>query len=128
MRVLFDTCTFLWLALDSPNFSDRARKIFLDSANDVFLSVASVWEISIKHSRGRLPLPVKPEYLIPNIRERSGIQMLDIDEDAALYVNRLAWIHRDPFDRILVAQAVVHEMVLLTADEEIRQYAVRTLW
>jgi PIN domain nuclease of toxin-antitoxin system len=128
MKVLFDTCSFLWLALDSPEFSARARSAFLDPDNEVFLSAGSVWEISIKHSRGRLPLPMKPERLIPQLRQQSGIEVLDIDEVAALYVDRLPWIHKDPFDRILIAQAVVHGMVILTSDEEIEQYGVKTLW
>jgi len=106
----------------------RAREAFEDPANDVFLSAASAWEISIKHRMGRLPLPEPPETFVPGNRQAHGIEPLGLDEPAALRVARLPDLHRDPFDRILVAQAIEEGLVLLTPDEAIRQYAVRTLW
>ncbi len=128
MKLLLDTCTFLWIALDSPKVSKAAREAFLDRRNERFLSAASVWEIAIKHSTGKLELPTRPDRFIPEIRETSGIDLLDLDEEAALVAGKLPWLHRDPFDRVLVAQALVHGMTMLTSDEEIERYAVRTLW
>jgi PIN domain nuclease of toxin-antitoxin system len=128
MRLLLDTCTFLWIASESPKVSKAAITAFLDRRNERYLSTASVWEIAIKYSTGKLKLPSRPERFIPQIRETSGIDLLDLDEDSALTVAKLPWIHRDPFDRVLVAQALVHGMTLLTSDDEIEQYAVRTLW
>lgn len=128
MKLLIDTCTFLWLALDSSKVSRAAHGAFLDPDNERFLSTASSWEIAIKYSRGKLVLPKKPEHFIPQVRERSGIDPFVVDERSAFYVARLPHLHLDPFDRILVAQAIVHGMTILTPDEAIEQYAVRTLW
>lgn len=128
MKLLIDTCSFLWLGTASESLSPAAREAFLDKANERYLSAASVWEIAIKHSLGKLPLPEHPDKYIPKLRERSGIDALPIDEESALYAGRLPRLHTDPFDRILVAQAVVHGMTLLTPDPLIAQYAVRSLW
>lgn len=128
MKLLLDTCTFLWLTLGSSDLSKAAAAAFLNQENEKYLSAASAWEIAVKHSLGRLPLPRKPELYIAEIREKSGIESLPIEEEAALYTSRLPKLHSDPFDRILVAQAVVHGMVIVTPDEAIAQYAARVLW
>ncbi len=128
MRILLDTCTFLWIIGDAPELSNRARELFIDPANDVFLSAVSAWEISVKHGLGRLPLPEPPEKFIPFQRERHGIEALPLEEEATLYLNRLPSSHRDPFDRMLICQAIVHGLVILTPDELVTQYPVRSLW
>jgi PIN domain nuclease of toxin-antitoxin system len=128
MKVLVDTCAFLWIASDSPRLSKTAAAIFLDRNNERYLSAASAWEIGIKHAVGRLPLPARPDLFVPKVREASGILSLDIDEESALHAGKLPGLHADPFDRILVAQAIVHGMTILTPDPEIEQYAVRVLW
>jgi PIN domain nuclease of toxin-antitoxin system len=128
MKILLDTCTFLWIASDSPRLTKTAAAIFLDLNNERYLSTASAWEIAIKHAAGRLPLPERPDIFVPRIREASGIESLDIDEESALHAGRLPGLHCDPFDRVLVAQAVVHGMTILTPDPEIEQYAVRVSW
>jgi PIN domain nuclease of toxin-antitoxin system len=94
----------------------------------VYLSAASAWEIAVKHRLGRLPLPEAPDRFVPQARDAHGIDRLDIDEAATLHVARLPDLHRDPFDRILVAQALLGGMVLLTPDEALRQYPAPTLW
>ena len=108
--------------------SRAAAEAFLEPDNERYLSAASAWEIAVKYSLGRLALPRSPEAYIPQIRETSGIEALAIDEDAALYTARLPKLHTDPFDRVIVAQAILHGMAILTPDEAIAQYAVRTLW
>ena len=128
MRLLLDTCTFLWLITDAPELSSTARERFADPANEVFLSAASGWEIAIKWHRGRLPLPQPPSSFVPNQRETHAIAALGIDEESALHVTRLPELHRDPFDRMLVSQAIVHGLVLLTPDPLVTQYPARTLW
>ncbi len=128
MRLLLDTCTFLWLVGGAPELSGRAREAFADPENEVLLSAASAWEIAVKHRLGRLPLPEPPDSFVPRQREAHGIDRLDIDEQSALHVAKLPDLHRDPFDRMLVAQALAGGLVLLTPDETIRQYPVRTLW
>ena len=128
MKVLVDTCTFLWIASGSRHLSKTAAAVFMDGNNERYLSAASAWEIGIKHAAGRLPLPERPDIFVPRIREASGIAPLDIDEESALHAGRLPGLHSDPFDRMLVAQAIVHGMTILTPDTEIEQYAVRVLW
>ena len=128
MKILVDTCTFLWIASDSPRLSKGAAAVFLDRNNERYLSTASAWEIGIKHAAGRLPLPGRPEIFVPRVREASGIVSLEIDEESALHAGRLPGLHSDPFDRMLVAQAIVHGMTILTPDPEIERYGVRVLW
>ena len=128
MKLLVDTCTFLWIASDSPRLSKTAASVFLDRNNERYLSAASAWEIGIKHATGRLPLPGRPDIFVPTVRDASGIASLEIDEESALHAGRLPGLHADPFDRMLVAQAIVHGMTILTPDPEIEKYAVRVLW
>jgi PIN domain nuclease of toxin-antitoxin system len=128
MKLLIDTCTFLWIARESPRLSKTAAALFLDPDNQRYLSAASAWEIGIKHASGRLPLPQRPDIFVPQIREASAIASLDVDEESALQAGKLPGLHGDPFDRILIAQAIVHGMTILTPDPQIEQYAVRVLW
>jgi PIN domain nuclease of toxin-antitoxin system len=128
MKLLVDTCTFLWIASASARLSKTAAALFLDRNNERYLSAASAWEIGIKYAIGRLPLPERPDIFVPAIREASGIASLAIDEEYALHAGRLPELHSDPFDRMLVAQAIVHGMTILTPDSKIEQYAVRVSW
>lgn len=128
MRLLLDSCTFLWLYIDSGKVSKAAAAAFLDPRNERFLSVASAWEIANKYALGRLKLPRKPEYYIAEAREKSGVESLPIDEESAFQSARLPRLHDDPFDRMLVGQAIVHGLVIVTPDEVIERYGVRTLW
>lgn len=128
MKILLDTCTFLWIITDAPELSESARLLFVDPANEIYLSAVSAWEIAVKHALGRLPLPEPPERFIPARRKQHGIDILPLEEEATLHLTRLPSYHQDPFDRMLICQAVVHGMVLLTPDEMILQYSVRTTW
>ncbi len=128
MRLLLDTCTFLWIVGGDKALSVRARAAFVDPESEVFLSAASAWEIAVKHRLGKLPLPAPPEEFVPAQRAAHGIEALPVDEEAALQVAKLPDLHRDPFDRMLIAQAIVGGLVLATPDDPIRQYPVRTLW
>jgi PIN domain nuclease of toxin-antitoxin system len=128
VRLLLDTCTFLWLITDDIALSAAARNAFLDPDNDVYLSSVSVWEIAVKYSLGKLPLPASPDRFIPNQRERHGVTSLPLEEQAVLHLSKLPLLHRDPFDRMLVCQAIQHELTLLTPDPLITQYAVRSSW
>ena len=128
MRILLDTVTFLWAVSEAAELSDEARELFVDPDNEVYLSSVSTWEITIKHSLGKLPLPEPPAKFIPAQRKHHGIDALSLDEEATLYLIRLPALHRDPFDRMLVCQAVVQHLVILTPDDLINQYPVRTIW
>jgi PIN domain nuclease of toxin-antitoxin system len=128
LNVLLDTCTFLWLVTDRRELSRRARDVFRSPENRLFLSAASAWEIALKHSTGRLWLADPPETFVPRERERHAIEALPIDEADALAAGSLPAIHRDPFDRLLVCQALARRMPILTPDRLIRRYSVTTIW
>lgn len=128
MKLLLDTCTFLWLIADARELSARARNLFRDPGNEVYLSPVSAWEIAVKHALGRLPLPQPPERFVPAAREHHGIDSLPLDEGSVLNVHRLPALHRDPFDRMLVCQAIFHGLAILTPDPAVTQYPVRSIW
>ena len=128
MKLLLDTCTFLWIILNSPQLSNRARELFADPSNEVYLSVVSTWEIALKYALGRLPLPDSPDRFIPVQRRRHSIESLALEEVATLHLPKVPDLHRDPFDRMLVSQALVHGLVILTPDNLITQYPVLTEW
>ena len=128
MKLLLDTCTFLWIALQSPRLSATALRLFRDPNTKVYLSAASSLEIAIKSSQGRLSLPEPAHSYVPSRRAVYKIESLPVDEESALHIAKLPHIHGDPFDRILVCQSIVHGMTILTPDEAISQYAVRVVW
>jgi PIN domain nuclease of toxin-antitoxin system len=126
--MLVDTCTFLWMADDAPELSGQARTVVTNPDNEVYLSAASVWEIAIKHALGKLPLPEPPRQFVPLQRELLALTTLPIEEAAVLALDRLPALHRDPFDRILVCQALTHGLVIVSPDPQIQQYPIPTLW
>lgn len=128
MRLLLDTCTLLWVATGSERLSERARSLFSDPGNTVLLSAVSAWEIAVKHRLGRLPLPTPPQALLPELRETYGLVPQPLTEEAAVLAAGLPDLHRDPFDRMLVCQALAEGLVILTPDEQIARYPVRTAW
>lgn len=128
MKVLLDTSAFLWAITEDDRLGSEARRKIVSPANEVFLSTASSWEISIKFGLGKLPLPEDPARYVPRQREAAGFAALPIDEDAVLQVHRLPPHHRDPFDRLLVSQALAGGLILATNDPLIEAYPVRTLW
>jgi PIN domain nuclease of toxin-antitoxin system len=128
VNLLLDTCTFLWLVTGSDALSRRARDLFQRADNDVYLSAVSAWEIAVKHALGRLPLPDPPDRFVRDMRVAHGIASLAVDEESALHVSRLPSLHGDPFDRMLVSQAIVHGLVILTPDPLVVQYPARTTW
>lgn len=128
MRLLLDACTFLWIVSDPAKVPSQVIEAFRAPDNEVFLSAASAWEIVVKHRLGRLPLPEPVERFVPAEREKHGIAPLPIDEPSALHVSRLPNLHRDPFDRMLVSQALVHGLRIVTPDPLITQYPVLTMW
>lgn len=128
MRFLLDTCTFLWVVSGAAELSVHARELYVDPDNEVYLSSVSVWEMAVKYMLGRLPLPEPPERFVPAQRKLHHIDALQLDEEAALHLTRLPPLHKDPFDRMLVCQAIIHHLVILTPDDLVNQYPVRTMW
>lgn len=127
MRLLVDTHVFLWYITADPKLPAPFRTAIQDSANEVFLSVASVWEAIIKHQIGKLSLPAPPAEFLPRQRSAHGIASLAIDEGALVPLATLSPLHRDPFDRIIVAQAIAHGLTIATVDPEVMAYPVGLL-
>ena len=128
MNLLLDTCTFLWIISGDPRLTERASDLFRDADNDVFLSAVSAWEISVTFKLGRLELPDDPTTYIPEQRQRHGIEPLALGESATLMATKLPDVHRDPFDRMLVCQALVGGYTLLSPDPVLRKYPVSVVW
>lgn len=128
MKLLLDTCTFLWVTRGDAQLSPAAAALFRDPANEVFLSAVSAWEIAVKHHLGKLPLADAPARYVPRERERHGIEALALGEAETLMLDRLPLMHTDPFDRLLVCQAIQHGLTLLTPDPQIHRYPVAVHW
>jgi PIN domain nuclease of toxin-antitoxin system len=128
VRVLLDTHAFLWWISDDSRLSDRAKEIIGDGSNELYFSAASGWEISIKAGLGRLEVPEDLEPFIADQLSRNAIQALPIYLRHALHTRTLPDHHRDPFDRILVSQAVLEELPLLSADPLVSSYPVEVVW
>jgi PIN domain nuclease of toxin-antitoxin system len=128
VKLLLDTVTFLRASLGEAGLSSRARHLLLDDNNERYLSTVSAWEITIKYSLGSLPLPQPPDRFIPRHRDALAAQSLPLDEESALHLARLPQLHRDPFDRMLICQAIIGGMILVTPDELISQYPVHSAW
>ena len=128
MRLLLDTCTFLWLNRDPEKVPVPIRSLCENLENERFLSVVSAWEIALKSATGRLHLFEPAAQYVPKHRELNSATSLELDEDSVLQLPKLPPIHTDPFDRMLICQAIVHGMVILTPDEEISKYPVRVMW
>ena len=128
MRALLDTHTFLWWDLDDPQISPLAGETIASPDSELLVSVASLWEIAIKVSAGKLSLPSRIEHYIPARLADYRFRALPISSEHALRVASLPMIHRDPFDRLLVAQALVEGIPLVTSDPAIIRYDVETIW
>jgi PIN domain nuclease of toxin-antitoxin system len=127
MRLLLDTHVFLWYISADPQLPVAFRDGIRASANEVYLSVASVWEAVIKYTLGKLPLPEAPAEYLPRQREAHRIATLPVEEAALVHLAGLPPLHRDPFDRILIAQALQHGLKMVTVDDVVRAYAVPLL-
>ena len=127
MKLLLDTHVWLWMQTDPDRIRPEARDRIVDLRNEVLLSAASGWEIAIKYALGHLRLPVDPASYVPSRMARSGTTGLPIQHSHALAVAALPPYHRDPFDRLLVAQAMREGATLVTADAQIAQYDVQLL-
>jgi PIN domain nuclease of toxin-antitoxin system len=126
VRLLLDTHVFLWLQTEPERLDDHLTLVE-DRGTTLLLSAASSWEIAIKYGLGRLPLPEPPERYVPTRMRAIGAQALPIEHAHALAVAALPALHRDPFDRLLVAQAEAAGATILTADPAVARYPAETL-
>lgn len=127
MRLLLDTQVFLWYISADSRLPVTYRDAIRDPANEVYLSVASIWEAVIKYAVGKLSLPEPPGEYLPRERTAHQIATLPIEEPSLIHLAGLPPLHRDPFDRIIVAQTLQHGMTLVTVDDVVRGYPVPLL-
>lgn len=128
MRFLLDTHCFLWWLTHPERLSSEAVGIIADRNNEILVSVASSWEIAIKYSLGKLPLPSPPEQYIPSCLHRCGFGTLHIEHVHALRSAALPMHHRDPFDRLLIAQGQIEKTSIITVDRKFASYKVKIVW
>lgn len=125
---MLDTCTFYWLIAEPKKLSPKATDILGDDRTEVFLSSISIWELTTKANSGKVKIESKADKLIADSRKTYGLLNLDFTEEDALRNEDLPWVHRDPFDRMLICQALEHGLSILTPDTLIHQYHVRAIW
>jgi PIN domain nuclease of toxin-antitoxin system len=128
MRLLLDTHTFLWFVENSPSLSTNALTYIKDVSNEVYVSIASIWELAIKISVGKLQIAQPLEVFVPSQLSLNKMSALQITLDAAALVATLPLHHRDPFDRLLIAQALTTQMPIVSKDEALDAYGITRLW
>jgi PIN domain nuclease of toxin-antitoxin system len=128
MRVLLDTCAFLWLALEPARLSKPSVKLINDPANELFLSDVSVWEVTLKHTAGKLSLPDTSRSWIPSRRAFFGLNSFIITEAHILRTADLPLVHLDPFDRLLAAQALESGLTILSPDTSLSVLGAARVW
>jgi PIN domain nuclease of toxin-antitoxin system len=127
MRLLLDTHMFLWFISGDSKLIESHRDLIRDPANEVFLSVVSLWEVIVKWQLGKLQLPHSPDSYLPQARAAHDISSLSLDEASIARLVSLPPLHRDPFDRMIVCQAIHHDLHLLTVDRLVLQYPIQTV-
>lgn len=127
MRVLLDTQVWLWMLAAPERLSRKSRTLVVSASNELLLSAASAWEIAIKYRLGKLQLPDAPGKYLPHLLSRTAITPLAVTHRHALHVADLPDHHRDPFDRLLVAQAQIEELPILTSDRSLGMYEVEVI-
>jgi PIN domain nuclease of toxin-antitoxin system len=126
--LLLDSVTFLWCLTADPALSVQAEEAIRDPGRTVYLSPVSAWEITLKHGLGKLELPEPPGALLLRLRDAMGVEELPLTEAASLQLSKLPALHKDPFDRMLICQAIEHGLTIITPDQMVRSYPIRTLW
>jgi PIN domain nuclease of toxin-antitoxin system len=128
LKLLLDTHTFLWSVGDDPRLSPVARQHIADPSNDLFISIASLWEATIKIATGKMRVPGDTVDYLLNRTVETGTNILPILPKHLQHLQGLPMLHRDPFDRMLISQSVVEKMPLVSVDAQLRRYEVEILW
>jgi PIN domain nuclease of toxin-antitoxin system len=128
LKILLDTHCWLWMVAQSQRLSPTTRALVEDPENQLLLSAASSWEIAIKYALGKLPLPMPPAEYVPSRMATSGLSPLPVQHSHALLAGSLPRHHGDPFDRLLIAQAQIEKVTILTADRQFEAYDADLLW
>ncbi len=128
MKYLIDTHVFLWMASEPGNLSVTAKQIIQQANNELYVSICSLWEMQIKHQLGKLELDLPLSELWQKQRDISGLQLLQVEEAHVWALGKLPHHHKDPFDRLLIAQAGCENIAFMSADDIMAQYDVETVW
>lgn len=128
MKIFLDTHALLWFSSGDSRISSTARNLIANPENEVLFSLASIWEIAIKVSIGKLVLPTEIDRFLDEAKVNMPFTLLGITESHVLEVATLPFHHRDPFDRLIIAQAIVEELPMVTADEQFDAYGITRLW
>lgn len=128
MNLLLDTCCFLWLAFEPKKLSPLAANMIEDSSNRLFISDVSLWEITLKHTAGKLALPMHPSDWLPSRRTFFGAEALPIHESAIFLTSDLPLLHADPFDRLIAAQAIEKNFTILSPDRPLSLLGANRIW
>lgn len=127
MKILLDTHIFLWFVNGDNRLSTEVRNAISDYDNEVYLSIISIWECIVKYKLGKLPLPEPPDIYLPRQREYHQIINLNLDESSVIQLAKIPALHRDPFDRMLICQALQYNLAIATADKAIRAYPIKLI-
>jgi PIN domain nuclease of toxin-antitoxin system len=127
MRILLDTHIFLWFISGDIQMSTDVRDAIRDLDNEVYLSSVSIWEAIVKYQLGKLPLPEHPETYLPKQRDLHQVASLSLDESSVIQLAKLPSLHRDPFDRMLICQALQNGLTIATVDTAVRAYSVNVM-
>ena len=125
---LLDTCTFIWLTSVPGQLSDKAARKLGEEGHTRHMSLASVWEISLKYRTGKLPLPQPPRYWIEEQVRLQNIEILELNRESLYRSAELPAVHNDPFDRLIAAEGLVHNLAIISPDEHLKSYGCKTIW
>jgi PIN domain nuclease of toxin-antitoxin system len=128
MKYLLDTHSLLWITTDDPKLSKKAKKIYLDAENEILLSIASIWELAIKSSIGKITFQKDLDNFVDVHIKGNNIEILKIELPHVLRIEKLPFHHRDPFDRLIIAQAIEDNLKILGADSAFDNYKVKRIW
>jgi PIN domain nuclease of toxin-antitoxin system len=129
MHILLDTCTFIWIIKNDPKLlSSKAKRVYLNKSNALYLSIISFWEIITKYQNGKMYFEISPEEFLVDECFKHNIQLIPLNTDSTLQLTKEPLHHKDPFDRMLICQAKTHNLTILSPDKVFKKYKVKTIW
>ncbi len=128
MRLIFDTHTLLWIVTNDSKLSKKAKSLFLNSKNEILFSFASIWEMAIKINLGRLSIDQSLKEFIKHHIKGNDIKLLSIELNHILLLENLPHHHRDPFDRLLICQAIAENIPIISSDKDLDLYLIKRIW
>lgn len=128
MKYLIDTHTLLWIVTNDPKLSAKAKDLYLDSENEIFISMASIWELSIKSSLGKISLEQPLDEFVDEHVKGNDIRILKIELSHVLRIENLPFYHRDPFDRLIISQSIEDNIPIIGSDKTFDSYPIKRIW